>query len=340
MRVLCLCLLLCASPVSAIERVELTVGRLTTQAGLDLREVSVDWRRADGALRAGATVRHPQLPEAVQVEASCASLRTEDGLHCVDTQLRARGAALGHIDARVGLALRHAGDWQLQLHQAEALLSYNSDDGRVAAENLELRAEGRAARKRDDWSGQLRLQAPTGQAYAEPVFADFSAQPLRAHIELQASADALQLQQLELLQDGVGRLQMQGQARVADWSTQHRLDLHIEVVDGEAATAAYLQPLLAATPLQDTAFGGSLQARARLPSCQRSVDSGAAAVSVQAASPSIPFSVRLNPGTARDAAASTMPAVSTRRSTSLARACRLPPNAVSCSGVAASSGCR
>jgi hypothetical protein len=291
MRVLWLCLLLCASPVSAIDRIELTIGRLTTQAGLDLREVGVDWRRADGALRAGAAVRHPQLPEAVRVEASCSTLRSVDGLHCADARLRADGQTLGRIDARFGLALRHAEDWQLQLHQAEALLNYNSDDGRLAAENLQLRAEGRITNKGDDWSGQLHLQAPAGQAYAEPVFVDLSERPLTAQIVLQGDADTLQLQQFELAQDGIGRFTAQGLAQITEWSSRHRLDLQIDIADGSAATALYLQPLLAATPAQNTEFGGRLQVDATL--VDRSVE--AAGIVLASARLAVPgFGLLLN----------------------------------------------
>jgi hypothetical protein len=263
MRVLWLCLLLCASPVSATDRIELTIGRLTTQAGLDLREVGVDWRRIDGALRAGATVRHPQLPEAVRVEASCPTLRSVDGLQCADARLRADGQTLGRIEAHADLRLRHAADWHVQLRQSEAVLNYNSDDGRVAAEALRLNAQGESRRVAATWLVELRLQAAAGQAYFEPVFADLSSQPLQAHLRVHGSTQELQLY-AGLDQDGVGRISAEGVAPLAGWGDRHRLDLQIEVEDGDAATAVYLQPLLAATPLQNTEFGGRLQAEATL----------------------------------------------------------------------------
>jgi hypothetical protein len=264
MRVALLCLLLGASPVLAIERIELSAGRVHAGDDLELRALALDWRRSTGSLRAQGTLLHPRLPEPVKVETECARMQALDGLHCADARLRASGTTFGHIDARIDLSMRHAGEWRAELHGAEAVLSYNSDDGRLAAEDLQLVADGHAARRSGVWSAALRLQTAAGQAYAEPVFVDLATQPVSADIAVTVTADGLQVQQLELVQRGIGRLIAEGEAALSEWRAHHRLDLRIEVDDGEAATAVYLQPLLAATPLQNTAFGGRLQAEALL----------------------------------------------------------------------------
>lgn len=263
----CLLMLSFTLPAAALSRIELSIGRIEAAVG-QARDLRVDWHLRQGHVTVQAQARLPTTtPIDLSLRGQCGQLRTDPGLHCTAASLQARSPAYGRIEATFDLSLTALDRWTLALHQATAHVDYNAPDGRVAGEGLRLRGSGRARRDTRGYSLQLSVEAPSGQAYVEPVFLDLQAAPLRLQTQLQwrGRGHPLHLSQVEFEQAGLGRLQLRGAIdNPAAPAARHRLQASLETPALDRLVATYVTPLLAGTRLQDLAMTGRAQAQIHL----------------------------------------------------------------------------
>lgn len=256
MRTALLVMLLIAAPAAAVDRVELRIGRVDA-SGWQLRDVAADWHR-DGRVRLQARAQGQALPHPLHAELDCARLRTDDGVHCGALRLRATldGATLETTGAaHVATADR----WQLTLHQGRLRLQHDSEDGRLAADKLQLGLSGDIDRR--DGGTRLQVQAHSlgGQAYVEPWFVDLDTQPLAVEAALSLSGtDALQIGRLQLRLPGAAALTASGELRLSDWTRRHRLQVDVDIAD-TAPLVPYAQAALATTRLRGLQADGALR---------------------------------------------------------------------------------
>ncbi len=258
-----LCALLTTPTAMAVERIELQVGSVAGE-GWHIQDVRLDWQIGGSVRASAAKIVHPALSGATRIAADCAALRGPSP-RCDSATLAVDVHDGGSLKATLDARLQSVETWQVTFKQLEASLSYNSKDGLVAAEQLQLSAEGEA--RSDDGAIQLALQlhAAAGQAYVEPVFVDFSPHPLSADVQLSWPANArIELAQFAVTQQGIGTVTASGSIDADLWAQHHDLQVNARIEDGDAATALYLQPALAATPLKGTALSGQIEATVKV----------------------------------------------------------------------------
>lgn len=260
-------LLVLALPAAAVERVELTVGRVDG-GNWQLREVAAEWH-SDRRLRAAAMLRDKRLPGPLHAELRCERLLVHAGLDCSRLRLRVDIKSTGTLDASAALRIDTARDWQLRLDRAELTLNHNSADGRLAAENLRFMLTGEGRRRDGVQMLALQMQSDGGLAYVEPFFVDLGAQPLRVDAVLRhEDRGDLQIERFSAQQPGLGSLSAQGRVTPSAWRQQHRLQIDARIDDAAAAAALYAQPALAATRLQGLELDGALALTASVDNAQ------------------------------------------------------------------------
>ncbi|TJY59777.1 hypothetical protein E4T66_11355 [Sinimarinibacterium sp. CAU 1509] len=250
-------LLLNCATASAVERIQLTIGRLQS-AAVEARDVTLDWQARGGTSVSADRVQLPQLPgTSLRVDGHCARLDTAAAPRCSGGRLHAADAALGELTARFDLQLERIDRWQLQLNDARATLSYNATDGRIATDQLKATLRATLSQNGRRTRFDATLQLPAGQAYVEPVFVDFGVQPatLKARGQYR-STGALQLDSVDWEQDGIGQLHLDGKLDTTAASQRHQLTLQLRSNHLDALLASYVQPALAGTPIQGLTAGG------------------------------------------------------------------------------------
>lgn len=252
--------LLCLSgAAAAVDRVEISIGRVE----------SADWRidRLRGAWQSGGDVEvelgtltqslAPLGPARVKLR--CAQLRGGAVPGCEGLTIQASIPGAATLDALVDLQFRDAAHWRAELRRADLQLSYNSADGRMAADKLRVALQGRARADGDTRTVEWTARTLGGQAYVEPAFADFDQHPLRSEGRMVLpSRGPLQLERLDVEQTGVGTLAAQGRIDATQPLARHDLKLDLVLADAAAAAELYLRPLLATTFLHDLDLNGRI----------------------------------------------------------------------------------
>ncbi len=244
-------LLLNCATASAVERIQLTIGRLQSSA-IQASDVTLDWQARGGVGFSAARVRLPQLPgTSLRIDGQCARLDTVATPRCSGGRLHMTDPGLGTLSARFQLQLERSDRWQLQLDDARTTVNYNATDGRIATDQLQaaLKATLTQNGPRTHFDAELQLRA--GQAYVEPVFVDFGVQPATLKARGQYRRNGfLQLDSFDWDQDGIGQLQLSGQLDPAAVLLSHQLALRLRSDHLDALLASYVQPALAGTPIQ------------------------------------------------------------------------------------------
>jgi len=167
----------------------------------------------------------------------------------------------GRLAGELQLNSRAGQSLQAQWHMQTSTLSFNSDDGRHAGENLGGVLSGR-------WRGDGRVQAElklqTGQLLVQPLFWDFKQTPALA-LQLSALVRQEQTWQLDRLiveQPGLGQFSASGRLNLAAEEPLQDLRLTVSDTDLSRLATQYLKPLLAGSALAD--FEASGQADAAL----------------------------------------------------------------------------
>ncbi len=260
-----ICALLLAPAAGAVDRIELS-SRTLRGDGWSAQGARLDWRLG-GALRIDVDqLRHPAVQTPLQLSLRCARTDTRRGIGCASAQLQGQAQGIGRIEASGSLQQADAQHWRVDLPRGRAALSFNSADGRFAAEQLQLDFSLQAHRDGGPLALALQARAASGQGYAEPVFVDFGAQPLQARAQLRWTPGARwQITDAVIEQPRVARVALSGTLDPGAPGARHTLRLDARVDDAAAAATLYLQPALSATRLRDSMLGGGarVQAQAR-----------------------------------------------------------------------------
>ncbi|MFA5939584.1 MAG: hypothetical protein WC809_09555 [Sinimarinibacterium sp.] len=255
--------MLCLSfAADAVDRVELSVGRIE---GADWRIESMraDWR-TDGAAEVElGSLTHAASPVGpARVRLRCPLLRSA-AIGCDGLAAQVEVADLGTLDAVVDLSANASGRWRADLRRADLLLSYNSADGRIAADQLHLSLQGRASAASATQTLEWQLRTLGGQAYVEPAFFDFGVHPLRFDGRaIRPATGPVRVERLQIEQTGIGTLTARGEVDPAQALAHHRVAIELSLANAAAAAELYLRPFLATTPLHDLELAGTAALRA------------------------------------------------------------------------------
>lgn len=241
---------------------ELSAARIEG-VGWRLQQARVDWSPQSGLTATIDEVHglHPQLPP-ISARLDCPRLDTRNELACRAGTLRLEADPVLDLSAVFDLHFQALDRWRMEVGAGQLQLSYNSADGRVAAEQLNLQLSGQLRRARSGWHGETRLSARSGQIYLEPVFLDFAALPAQLHASLRwaGGMHPVQIERLAWTQRDLGTLRLSGD--IAPDAPLRRHHLSAELDGGELATLTELLvvPLLAGTRLDDLQAAGRIQA--------------------------------------------------------------------------------
>lgn len=208
---------------------------------------------------------HPVLR---RLRLNCRRLRAGAGARCDDAAFRATLAGGTRLEGRLQARFDHPRRWHAQLdtarlrvmldQQGDALaadltavgLDYSQPAGRYAAEKLSATTQLR-------WDGrrlELALDARGGQAYAEPVFFDFTALPLRVTAAIARAGTAWRIERLGTAHGSAGTLELAG---LLDGSFRPvDLDARLEARDLAPLLATGVAPFLLGTQLEALVASG------------------------------------------------------------------------------------
>lgn len=139
-------------------------------------------------------------------------------------------------------------------------LTLNNESGSLATEALTLAFDIQLKNRARQWVYEMDLSAKSGQAYAEPIFVDFAAHPLRAQSNgVRTVTGQIRLNRFEVEQASV--IQATGSA-LLDPNQQRpirELTLNLAELQFPGAYDAYLQPLLLETNFKSLQTAGRIE---------------------------------------------------------------------------------
>lgn len=258
-RICCLLLLMLALPATALPRLELRIGKIEA-ADWQASDVVADWQaqaRDRGQLQVRGTLEARQLPP-LSVRVDCTNVQLRQGIDCRQAHVRLNNPTLGQLDAQLALHLRQRTRWELQVQSLVAQLDYNSADGRIASEALQLRASGTVSQTGHRHAATLTVNANAGQAYIDPVFVDLDATPMQLQASLEGATDGpLHLHQMTLMQANTGQIQLSGTLDPRDPMASATLHATADLQQLDNVLKTYVEPLLAGTPWQGVTASGA-----------------------------------------------------------------------------------
>lgn len=156
--------------------------------------------------------------------------------------------------------------WQMRYDLAASAVTLTEPDGRYASEGLGLQLVGTAGMEHGVVSADATLALSSGQAYAEPIFADFGAHPLRARGSARWSGREQRLELSELAWDQPGVTRGSGTLSATLGAAPALLSANVTLDSAElpAFTQIYLQPFLAGTRAAGLTGSGSLSGSLQL----------------------------------------------------------------------------
>jgi hypothetical protein len=139
-------------------------------------------------------------------------------------------------------------------------LNFTDEAGTLAGEGLAtgLSFELEPPTAADGWRVELGLEVATGQAYAEPVFLDFSDHPVEGEVSgrLSSAFDSIALKSLHFRQRGVGSVSGSATLGLGDVPALVQARLRLEEVDVGGALRVYAAPALISTHFADIEGAG------------------------------------------------------------------------------------
>lgn len=258
---------------------------VTASSGIDrmvLRLGSVNaghWRASDitvtirlgaggppsGALRVGQLQLGEPLGTLRDIRITCARLLLGSGiLACEDGRLDAGHPALARGPVPLSFRLALNGDW-LAVTAPAIAVGFDAAGGTRAAQDLVVGLGLELHAIENGWRFTAHAEARAGQGYLQPLFVDFSAQPLRLQARGRWGVDGLHIDHFRLHQPGV--FQAQGNLRLDPALGLTALGVTSFTARFPAFYATYLQPFAIGTPLgrltTDGQLAGSLRADAQ-----------------------------------------------------------------------------
>jgi hypothetical protein len=168
-------------------------------------------------------------------------------------------ASSGRMTATLEAHGRNAQPTRIAMKGDVAELSINNESGSLASEQLAARFEVAARREGSAWRYTAELEAPSGQAYAEPVFLDFGVHTLVASAvgsftdDGVLTAERFRIEHADVLA-AAGRVALN-----LEHETPLR-DLHLELhrLQFPGAYESYLQPFLLDTNFKSLQTSGAV----------------------------------------------------------------------------------
>jgi hypothetical protein len=155
------------------------------------------------------------------------------------------GEFAGEADLTLGATLGPA-TATATLEMSTRSLSYQEPSGRYAAENLAAHARAHWDSGPRRWT--LQAQGLGGQVYAEPLFLDFTALPLKAELVALDSKDHWRIERLHVRQGAAGTLDATGLISKTGFGLE-RAELAFDAPALAPLFATDVQPFLIGTPL-------------------------------------------------------------------------------------------
>ncbi len=175
-------------------------------------------------------------------------------------QFRIDNLPLGGTRVKLSAQLENA-EWQAELDAPG--ISLSSEDGKLATDKLVFTMSARAQPVATGWRFELKLAAPKGQAYFEPVFLDLAQSPLQLNTSGQWRAASRQLALEALRIEQPETLRAHG-SLMLDFAAAKRLQslqLQIDEAILPGAYTRYLQPFLIGTVLDSLETQGWVNGR-------------------------------------------------------------------------------
>lgn len=138
-------------------------------------------------------------------------------------------------------------------------VTVSNEEGSLAAENFSVTLQGTLAHSHGDWRFAAELSSAAGQAYAQPIFLDLGAHPIRAAARGVWRGDGgLDVEHFSLDHRDVAL--GEGSARIHPDAEQplQALQLKLSRLQFPGAYAAYFQPLLLDTGFKSLTTSGAI----------------------------------------------------------------------------------
>jgi hypothetical protein len=144
-------------------------------------------------------------------------------------------------------------------------LTANNASGTLASDALDAQLRARLVREGEAWDFDAQVEAPRGQAYADPVFLDFGEHALRFKVAGRRGANGeITVNSFEAEHDRV--LSASGSARIDPSQPQpvRDLELKLHTLKFPGAYASYLQPFLIDTAFKTLETSGQIEGVVRV----------------------------------------------------------------------------
>jgi hypothetical protein len=231
----------------------LTYGRADASLEVSIR----NWRLGDGELALVAAFRNDAWQAAAELD--------EVGLPEVLRIAAAFDIALpvsatsGRATAKLQAQGREAQPVRVAASGEVVALSINNESGSLASEQLAFNFTAQAQREGHAWRYAVEIDAPSGQAYAEPFFLDFGVHPLAASVTgLLTDDGALVAERFEIEHADVLTATGAALLRLKHEQPLRELSVDLERLQFPGAYDSYLQPLLLDTNFRSVQTSGAL----------------------------------------------------------------------------------
>ncbi len=209
-------------------------------------------------LQAGS-IAHPDLPVDIRnVRLHCSTQAAQDKISCSNGHLETTWEQQ-KLAADFKAELHADGQWSAQGSTGLDALSWSDASGRYATDKLQARIRFKITQQENGLLASVQAQAPSGQAYVEPVFVDFELAPaqLRADLQYQPSSGQLTVTHFDFEQTGV--LQASGKLQGRSISS---VDASIQIQEMRlgAAFDTFAQPFMIGTQLEHLKLSGQASA--------------------------------------------------------------------------------
>lgn len=167
------------------------------------------------------------------------------GSGLVTLSATARGAGANLRDADIDITLTD--------------VTANNESGSLASDKLSVRLQGSMRRSGSDLQFSVAMQSQGGQAYAQPIFLDFSAHALAgsAQGELRGGRE-LSIERFSVHHAGITQASGQALIDLDHEQPVRSLQLDLAKLEFPGAYASYLQPLLLDTNFKSMQTAGSI----------------------------------------------------------------------------------
>jgi hypothetical protein len=139
-------------------------------------------------------------------------------------------------------------------------LTANNDSGSLASDKLALNLQATVRRAQEGLRFSAQLHSQQGQAYAQPIFLDFTAHALRVSAQgrLNLSTREAHIERFQLDHAEVARAGGNAVLALADPQPLRSLQLQLDALEFPGAYTSYFQPLLLETSFKSLETAGGI----------------------------------------------------------------------------------